>query len=589
VTLLNPAGVWWLLLVPALVAVYLLRTRPQDQRVSSLRLWRDLPQVERPRAQFRRPPRSLLLLLQLLLLLAGGLALARPALTGPAPRRLLILLDASGSMGARDGAATRFDAARDAARRLIAPLAGADVVTLVRVGAEATVACAACPPATAAGALDNLRAGVARANWPAAFAVAQGEDQGPDAQRVEGVVLSDGAFDPLVVGAFPGRLHFMPIGGPVDNRGVVDLSARRPPNGSERYAAYARIVNNGAAAATLEVAALADAGPLPARQITIPPGGQADEIWTLPVGTAQFAVRLTPPDALPADDSATLILPTTGRRAARITAAQPDLYQRALAAIPGVAVITGTAAADINVIEGAPPDPLPPGGALLINPPAAWLPGADTATDVRAAAIQATHPALDGLDLGALLVSKARRVTPPAWLEPIVDSDAGPLLLAGSRDGRRVAVLTFDPRQSNLPKLTAFPVLMANLVAWLDPLAGAQALRPGESIALPPDATVRAPGGPAAPVGATGLFAGADAPGVYQVTRPGAAPLAFAVNMTDAAESDLRPRPHPELERDLTADTGATGAQEAWRPLVALALALLGAEWLIFYGRRAPA
>ena len=126
-------------------------------------------------------------------------------------------------------------------------------------------------------------------------------------------------------------------------------------------------------------------------------------------------------------------------------------------------------------------------------------------------------------------------------------------------------------------------------MAWLDPLAGAQALQPGESIALPPDATVRAPGGATTAVGPAGLFGGAEAAGVYQVTRPGAPPLAFAVNMTDAAESDLRPRPHPELDRDLAPDPSAKGAQEAWRPLVALALALLGAEWLIFYGRREPA
>ena len=53
---LDPGAALWLLLVPALVAIYMLRPRAQRKPTSSLRLWRELPQVERPRARLRRPP-----------------------------------------------------------------------------------------------------------------------------------------------------------------------------------------------------------------------------------------------------------------------------------------------------------------------------------------------------------------------------------------------------------------------------------------------------------------------------------------------------------------------------------------------------
>src|SRR5207253_2132249 len=88
---LNPAGAWWLLLLPALVALYLFRTRPYRRRVSSLRLWQRLPDVDRPQAQLRPPPRSPLLLLQALLLLAGALALIQPALSQANGRHLVLL------------------------------------------------------------------------------------------------------------------------------------------------------------------------------------------------------------------------------------------------------------------------------------------------------------------------------------------------------------------------------------------------------------------------------------------------------------------------------------------------------------------
>src|SRR5436305_920204 len=59
------------------------------------------------------------------------------------------------------------------------------------------------------------------------------------------------------------------------------------------------------------------------------------------------------------------------------------------------------------------------------------------------------HPLLTGVDLRALLVQKAEKLTGGqliSSLQPIVHSDGGPLLLAGERDGRRIAVLAFDPR-----------------------------------------------------------------------------------------------------------------------------------------------
>ena len=74
-------------------------------------------------------------------------------------------------------------------------------------------------------------------------------------------------------------------------------------------------------------------------------------------------------------------------------------------------------------------------------------------------------------------------------------------------DGRRVAVLAFDPQDSNLPKLAAFPLLMANLVYWLDPVDSAAALRPGDTVYLAPGSRVTPPGGASLTVGAAGVLA----------------------------------------------------------------------------------
>ena len=66
------------------------------------------------------------------------------------------------------------------------------------------------------------------------------------------------------------------------------------------------------------------------------------------------------------------------------------------------------------------------------------------------------------------------------------------LLFAGQVDGRRVAVLAFDIRHSDLPLQVAFPILISNLVEWLAPgRSGVPgSLQPGAplTLLLPPSA-----------------------------------------------------------------------------------------------------
>jgi Ca-activated chloride channel family protein len=218
-----------------------------------------------------------------------------------------------------------------------------------------------------------------------------------------------------------------------------------------------------------------------------------------------------------------------------------------------------------------------------------------TMASASAVAAEADHPLLAGVDFQALLVDNARRIVPASWLVPLVEAGSGelpaPLLLAGERDGRRVAVLMFDPHDSNLPKLAAFPLLMANVVDWLYPLAGAQALRPGEAALVAPGSRVTTPDGRSVRTGESGMFADTDMQGIYRIEGsrdPAAASGAgmFAVNMTDKAESDNHPRPHPELERPASGTAERLVKQEQWPPLAAIALALLGAEWLFYCWKR---
>src|SRR4051794_29560690 len=118
-TLLAPAALWALLAVPAIFILYLIQSRYRPQVVASLMLWKRMARDLEAEASWRRPRWDLLLALQLLVALLVALALARPVVLGSGGERLVVVLDTSASMAARDVQPNRFSAARQQAADVV--------------------------------------------------------------------------------------------------------------------------------------------------------------------------------------------------------------------------------------------------------------------------------------------------------------------------------------------------------------------------------------------------------------------------------------------------------------------------------------
>src|SRR4030065_493984 len=116
-----PAAFGLALLLPIIVAMYLLKLRRTEQVVPSVYLWRRMVRDVEANAPWQRLRRNLLLLLQLLFLIALIFALARPATpsTSPGGSATILILATSASMAATDIAPTRLEAAKDQAQRII--------------------------------------------------------------------------------------------------------------------------------------------------------------------------------------------------------------------------------------------------------------------------------------------------------------------------------------------------------------------------------------------------------------------------------------------------------------------------------------
>ena len=625
-SLLAPAALALGLLALPIILLYMLRLRRREQPVSSTWLWRELVRDRAANAPWQRLRRNLLLLLQLLILAALVLALARPALPLPGlgGGNTIVLLDASASMQAADGATgTRFDDARAAVDRLIGGLSGNDRLTLIHVGRAPQVLAAASADrpalrrALAAALPEN-----AAADWAAALALAAGSTQGLADPRI--VIVSDGGL-PDGLPPLPGEISFVPVGRAGDNLALSAQAARPSGGGADLLVV---VDNPGATPRSALLSLTLDGTLYDSRRIELAAGGQSAQTWSLPgaagIVEARLAVRDGLPDYLPLDDRAWTLLEAGAERRVLLISQGNLFLERFFAVLPGTELFRATpdeagpllAEAglpfDVVVYDGVPLPPGPlPGNALVFNPqnpPAADEGDAPllTPTGVFTATTAvrvADDPLLANVDWRAFSVAEAQQVEAPR-LEPLVEAEGGPLLLAGEVDGRRVAVFAFDLRASDLPLQIAFPVIMANITAWLSPgrvIAADDNLQPGATVSLLPDTraagvTVTLPDGSiwqqdidrAAPV----LFDQTQQTGVYRVafrdaagaTQPGGA---FAVNFFDIAESRIQPATALQIgSAEVTGEaTGLEGLREVWPWLLAGGLVVLLVEWWVTYRR----
>ena len=625
--------------IPILI-LYMLKLRRRDVLVSSTLLWQRLLRDREANAPWQRLRRNLLLLLQLLILALLALALARPfvPVQTVASGSVVVLLDASASMQARDvadGTTTRFDAAVRAAEEIVAGLNATDVATIIAVGPQPQVlASATGDRALLRRALEETVPTAGSADWEAAFALASAGLIG--AEDVQVVLISDGAL-PETLPPLPGEVRFVGVGGGGDNLAIAALATREGTSGPQ---VFLRIVNYGDADTEPLVEFSADGVLFDARRLRVLAHSSADLTLTdlpydLRILQARLAIEDTSPvDALSLDSIAWTVHtpPASGRV---LLVSEGNLFlERALGALPGVELTR------LSPDQPLPSEPyelyvydrdvygrvvtgtLPAGNLWLVGPPSSVgddfpieVGGLFTATAITRVAVD--DPLLRYVDWSSVHVLQARAVELPPGARVLVEAQGGPLLFVvewsegpstglrpaqpGSSGRGRLAVLTFDLHDSDLPLQIAFPILAANLTDWLLPRGTARfpdMIHPGDPVVVQTDpeaAEVRiiAPDGArhTFPVGqASPTFAATDRLGVYrveQVDRTGDVlqSAGFAVNLFDEAESNIAPR---EVVRIGLAEVSAAvreeeGRREFWPWLAGATLGVLAVEWWAYH------
>lgn len=614
-------------LLPLVIALYFLKLRREERPVSSTYLWRTLVRDTAANAPWQRLRPNLLLLLQLLFLIVLILALARPFTWSQAAAgsHLILVVDTSASMGATDVLPSRLAHAIASARQMVA-IAASPRVTVVEAGAQVRVPVSgASDRGNVFAALDALRPGPGESDMSSALTLASAmAAREPDSEIV---ILSDGRVTLPENLTLPGRVQYIPVGSDGNNQAILAFSLQ-PNAGGQNLTAFVQVVNYGTSLVQRRLLLTDDTGGrlLAARDLSLAPGqSQALTLPDLPADSLSFEAQLEGQDALTADDRAWGVAPSSGKIQARIVGPGNRFLETALSLMPNVETTVGTgegpatgkgnqqsavlpiaSSVQLTIFDSVVPTSTLPSGSLLFLAPIRSTEFFSVTGQLDAPVpvpALAADPLLRYVDLRDLAIQDAVRVPLPSWGRAvIVDSKTdSPLLIAGEVGGRRLAVLTFDLRHSDLPLRVAFPLLVANLLGELTPTGVsdlAHGLEPGKplDLAVPPEATsiiVHAPDGQAYaldPSAGHATFPQTGEFGVYTVSWQDQAgqprPFgSFAVNLFSANESDIAPRASlPIAASSQQSNPEAPRARnEWWLPLAWAALLLLVFEWLWAY------
>ncbi|MBA3945859.1 MAG: VWA domain-containing protein [Herpetosiphonaceae bacterium] len=567
-----------LLALPVVAALHLLQQRRRRVRVPALELWHDPTPLVRQRS--RRLPITWPLLLRLLIAALLALALGRPLLhsvTG-LPTTTALLLDTSTSMAATDIAPSRLGAAQLEARRAIAALRTGDQLAIIDLSNPPRLVARGGPDARTAleAAVDRLQAGGHGGSLQAALDLASSVQQSNHSLQI--VVLTDTANHAQAPLTAPVSVDWRTFGTASDNVAFVAFAARSTTDGLHLYA---RVANLGSAPVARTMNVALDGQLTQTEPIRLEAHTEAEWSWPLPKDTAIATANLDSSDAFADDDQATLLLRGNTTLHALLVSPNPSPLERALRALSNVSVTTArpdsysTAGNDLTIFSGYMPATLPPVPTWIVAPPtSALLPVSGTSDDVVADSVPDNRFA--ALDLHSVHFGGVAMLQPPAWSGIALGAGSTPLILAGFHAGQPVTIWSFDPDQGGLANRVQFPLLVAATLRTVT-----TGLDQSWTLGDQAPKTLHDPAGSAidagTPFAATGLY-----------RTPGNQP-ALTVNVLDAEESDLSPRPAPviEINTPTTATTTTRDlGRELWLPVVGLVCLMLLLEGLGMQLRR---
>ena len=475
---------WWplafLILIPIIIIMYMLKQKAKDERVASLFLWKEMIKNDRANTPWEKLKKNWLMILQIFTLIVLIIALMSPffmsslASTGKA----CIVIDSSASMGFMyDDNQTRFEKAKDEAISYVRKLKTGTEISLITSDESAMLL--ASKSQNKLDVIDAIRS-LEVSNYPgdASEGVKMAKALAMDSKGLQTLVVTDTSVDCDTLDAT-----------------VVDVYTEAPNVGIEyvshgysgdKLTVLAKVTNFSNAEVKRDVSIYQDNILIENREVIIDP--KSSEVVYFEdvslMGNA-YNVQLSNKDACDKDNICyDVVSDSNVSRVLLMT--QKNIYlENALSLIPGINVTKSTDISsfadfatqeyDLYIFDGMLPDTLPKqGNIIIINQVCEEIAQTDDyfldETLVLYPDECSTTMYVDGLSCSAYSPI-AYKV--PSYAHAFLSTDLyrdgefvgkKDIAFVGEDNGRTFAMIGFDFHNSDFPLYMEFPMLIYNLI-----------------------------------------------------------------------------------------------------------------------------
>ncbi len=633
------AGLWLAVITIPIGILYILKIKRHRRVVPYLKLWADLVADKQFTTLFQRLQRLLSLLLQLLIALCLVFAFASLTLSDSYLKEesIVIVVDASASMQGRatdEDERSRFEVAVESVRDLCEGRSAEDEFAIVAAGAQPEVlqGFTRSTLRLREGA-DRLEPSKTSGDLSGAVELAEDLLQGKKNPRI--LIVGDAAGGQVAeLQKQHENLRWIPIGETVDNISIRRFQVRRNFALDTDYLLLS-VANEGEAKAEIEIEVSVEGRTRKVLPMTLESGEVRSDTHTLTLQRGGFAkAEVVHPkdengkpgrDGLALDDIAYASVPTRRSFSVLLVArneAEEEPFRASMSALGGLVNAEQSLikrpeewaqlsadevdAFDLVMFVNWAPKTLPRKGRFLaVNALPGGLPaklrGVEQSPRIRD--IDKDHSINRFLEAKTINPAEARPVDLTGG-DVIISTMGGPVGVVFRETGRQSVYLGFDALSDLFFLKVAFPIMLRNVLGWMHE-EESQLLeptyRPGEVIRprfTLPDESVDVAwfhewvADEATAKGTDKLkltdgkfyFGDTAEPGRY-VVRTSSGEFRTAVNLFDAAESDLRiPESEDEQELDIER-SGFLFGRDLWPLLMLVAAVLWLLEWGLYHRR----
>lgn len=466
--LFSPGALWFLLLVPVLIVLYILKQRFEEKNIPSLYLWQQIIADTEATSPFQKLKNNILFILQLLTLLLVIMALANPFIWWRDQNytNIIVVIDNSGSMSGLGEKTIKLEEAKVRAEEYIMSLSSQSKITLITSGRSSRVELSGVSDKKEVIAkVRSLQKTNSQGNMEDSYSLVKAISSQLESYKV--IYFTDYPFD---IQELNGEVIQIPSA--VDN---VSLDYISHVIADEQLRVMLRVTNRGKRKTSTEVCLYGEKKLLSLSEVELLPNETKTVYFEEISDNYKYLYgELSEKDSNLEDNTIYSIVKQQDSGKILLASDKNVFLEKMLLTMKNVEIYKSSPGEtideefDLYIFDKSIPEKLPAKGSILFINPSSDILGINISEEkIGGEAEISSHVVTKYMENSSFVIGKTREITTPYWGNSLINLEGKTVAFAGELKGQRIGTIGFDLNNSDMPLTPEFPIFVNNLVSYL--------------------------------------------------------------------------------------------------------------------------